>query len=312
MTAGFVGVDWGTSSFRLWVMAPDGTVLGESAGPDGMSRCAETGFAPVLARHLAQAGAPDGLPILICGMAGSRQGWAEAPYADLPAPVSALAARALRLPNALAQQVGSPRDIRILPGLARRDSSHPDVMRGEETQLLGLVGLGHQGLVCMPGTHCKWALLRDGAVASFHSAMTGELFDLLRHHSILRHAMPESGKVAPDAPAFAAAVDQVLEDPAMALSSLFGIRAGNLLGQTTTADAQARLSGLLIGADVALALRDLDPDAHQITLIGQRGLGPLYAVALARAGAPVNHVDAETASRHGLLAAAHEIWRMPR
>lgn len=309
MTGGFVGVDWGTSGFRLWVIGRDGAVLGESHGPEGMARCTDTGFAPVLARHLAQAGASRDLPILICGMAGSRQGWAEAPYADLPAAVSALASRALRLPSELTQGLGDHRDIRILPGLARRDPAHPDVMRGEETQLLGLVGLGHHGLVCMPGTHCKWALLQDGAVVSFRSAMTGELFDLLSRHSILRHAMPETGgPIDPAGPAFLKALDRALSDPAQALSGLFGIRAGNLLGFADPSDSRAHLSGLLIGADVALALRGQAATPGAVTLIGQPGLGPLYAAALLRAGARVQDVDAETASRHGLLAAALEIW----
>lgn len=309
MRGGFVGVDWGTSSFRLWVMRLDGTVLGESHGPEGMAHCAETGFAPVLARHLAQVQAPDDLPILICGMAGARQGWAEAPYADLPAPVSALARRALRLPPELVQGLGGHRDIRILPGLARRDPAHPDVMRGEETQLLGLAGSGHQGLVCMPGTHCKWAVLQGGAVVSFHSAMTGELFDLLARHSILRHAMPDKGgSVDPGSPAFLRALDRALPDPAQAVAGLFGIRAGHLLGFADPSDSRAHLSGLLIGADVGLALRGDAASRGRVTLIGQPGPGPLYAAALARAGARVNHVDAETASRRGLLAAALEIW----
>lgn len=310
VTGGFVGVDWGTSGFRLWVMGWDGAIQGESHGSDGMARCVDSGFAPVLARHLAQAGAGDDMPVLICGMAGSRQGWAEAPYADLPAPVDALARHALRLPSQLTRDLGPDRDIRILPGLARRDPAHPDVMRGEETQLLGLAGQGHRGLVCMPGTHCKWAVLQDGAVTSFHSTMTGELFELLSRHSILRHTLPDdAAAVDPTSPAFLSALDRALSDPAQAFAGLFAIRAGDLLGQLAPGDGRATLSGLLIGADVALALREHAMPATPIMLIGQPGPGPLYDAALARAGADVARVDAASASRLGLLAAALEIWR---
>lgn len=302
MSPDFAAVDWGTSSFRLWLMGFDGRVYGESRGPEGMAHCADTGFAPVLAAHLDRTGAAPGLPVLICGMAGARQGWVEAPYADLPAPVMRLAGHAVRLDAA---QAGG-RDIRILPGLAQRDASAPDVMRGEETQLLGLAHGRVEGLVCLPGTHCKWAQLQGGAVTGFTSYMTGEIFDLLRRHSILRHAMPENGHVSADDPAFLAALDQAIADPAMLPGALFGLRAGQLLDFSTPMQAPARLSGLLIGAEIGHQAR-VQPPAG-ITLVGQDGLGALYAAGLARAGYSVRVADAETASRQGLLAAAIEIW----
>ncbi|MDO5603590.1 MAG: 2-dehydro-3-deoxygalactonokinase [Paracoccus sp. (in: a-proteobacteria)] len=302
MTPDFAAVDWGTSGFRLWLMGFDGQVHGESRGPEGMAHCITAGFAPVLDAHLKRAGAGPGLRVLICGMAGARQGWVEAPYATLPAEVGLLAARAVRLDVSMA----GDRDIRILPGLAQRDPDAPDVMRGEETQLLGIASDGIEGLVCMPGTHCKWAWLRRGAVTGFKSYMTGELFDLLRQHSILRHAMPEQGHVSPDSPAFVAALDQAIADPAILPGALFGLRAGGLLEFARPDEALARLSGLLIGAEVgAEAARHA---AGDITLVGQDGLGALYAAALARAGYRPNITDADAASRRGLLAAATEIW----
>lgn len=304
MTAAFVAVDWGTSSFRLWVMDASGQVLSESRGPEGMAQCAETGFAPVLARHLELANAPEALPILICGMAGARQGWVEVPYADLPAPVSTIAAGALRLPQ---DALGKPRDIRILPGLAQRDPTRPDVMRGEETQLLGLAGLGVSGVVCMPGTHCKWAMLQGGAVTSFTSHITGELFELLSRQSILRHAMPETRRVAPEDAAFLEAVDEALADPASLGAALFPLRAANLLDMRSKEASLARLSGLLIGAEVAQQIKDLGQ--AEVTLLGQAGLGPLYEAALIRAGRKPKTIDADQATRRGLLSAATEIWR---
>ena len=299
---GVIAVDWGTSSFRLWRMAADGAVLAESRGPEGMAHCLTTGFAPVLDAHLQAVSAPDDWPVLICGMAGARQGWAEAPYADLPAPVSAIASQALHLPDAKA----GGRDIRILPGLAQRDPARPDVMRGEETQLLGLALSGHAGLVCMPGTHCKWARLQDGAVQDFQSFMTGELYQLLSRHSILRLGLPEEGAPGPEDPAFLAAVAQSLADPGLLTEALFPIRAGGLLGYATPEDARARLSGLVIGTEIGRMLPRLKDGP--VTLLGQQGLGALYLAALRQGGITPRLADAETATRLGLFAAACEIW----
>ncbi len=298
---GVIAIDWGTSAFRLWVMGPQG-VLASSRGTEGMKHCLDAGFAPVLAHHLARAHAPPDWPILICGMAGARGAWTEVPYIPLPAPVEALAAGALRLPPDHA----GDRDIRILPGLANRDSARPDVMRGEETQLLGLVRSGHQGLICMPGTHCKWAELRGGAVTGFQSFMTGELFQLLATQSTLRLSLAADGEVSPADPAFLRAVHQALGDPALLSEALFGVRAGDLLGYSSAEDARARLSGLLIGTELGRILPRIGPGG--VTLLGQEGLGALYHAALVSAGHQPRQADAETATLAGLWAAAKEIW----
>ncbi|MGY4482551.1 2-keto-3-deoxy-galactonokinase [Bradyrhizobium sp. LM3.2] len=146
----YVAVDWGTSSFRLWLIDRAGKVLTERRSDEGMLAAAKAGFPAVLQSHLAAVEAPDHLPVLVCGMAGARTGWVEAGYVDTPAPLSAVLKQAARVP-------GETRDIRILPGIAQRDTKAPDVMRGEETQLLGALGLDTAGeaLVCMPGTHSK-------------------------------------------------------------------------------------------------------------------------------------------------------------
>lgn len=303
MTGGVIAVDWGTSSFRLWWLAADGAVLAESRGPEGMAQCLTTGFAPVLEAHLAKIPAPADLPVLICGMAGARGAWAEAPYADLPAEVSGIAARALRLP----EDAAGARDIRILPGLAQRDPARPDVMRGEETQLLGLAIMGHDGLVCMPGTHCKWARLQGGAVTDFQSFMTGELYQLLSRQSILRLGLPAEGAPLPDDPAFLAAAGQAITDPGLLTEALFGVRAGGLLGFSTPEEGRARLSGLVIGSEIGRMLPRLD--GASVTLLGQQGLGGLYLAALRQGGVEPHLADAEIATRAGLYAAAREIWR---
>ena len=128
--ASYAAVDWGTTSFRLWLVGENGDMLAERRSHEGMTTAAKTGFSPILESHLAAVGAPAHLPVVICGMAGARQGWVEAGYLDTPAPLSGIVGAAVIVsdPN---------RDIRILPGLAQRSEEHPDVMRGEETQLLG-------------------------------------------------------------------------------------------------------------------------------------------------------------------------------
>ena len=136
--AGYVAVDWGTSSFRLWLVDRAGAVLEERRSPEGMMVASKLGFAAVLQSHLDAVGAGNDLPVVICGMAGARQGWVEAGYIDTPAQLASILARAVAVP-------GLSRDVRILPGIAQRDPNAPDVMRGEETQLLGALGLDAAG-----------------------------------------------------------------------------------------------------------------------------------------------------------------------
>jgi hypothetical protein len=149
-----VAVDWGTSSFRLWLMSADGTVLAEHRSHEGMNEVADRGFETILEGHLRGLSAPKGLPVVICGMAGSRQGWVEAGYLDTPADVAAIGENATRIP-------GTSREIIIIPGLSVRSLNEPDVMRGEETQLLGAcLEMPAGGRYCMPGTHSKWVTMK--------------------------------------------------------------------------------------------------------------------------------------------------------
>ena len=172
--AQYVAVDWGTTSFRLWLIGSDGTVLGESRSREGMTTARETGFAAVLDKHLAEVGAPADAPVVMCGMVGARQGWVEAGYIDVPAKLSDISGKAVSVPDL-------SRDVRILPGLAQRDVNSADVMRGEETQLLGCAGSMKNSdcLIAMPGTHSKWVRIVRREVLGFSTFMTGELFDVI-------------------------------------------------------------------------------------------------------------------------------------
>ena len=201
---------------------------------------------------------------------------------------------------------GTSRDVRIVPGVAQRERERPDVMRGEETQLAGIASLhGADLLVCMPGTHCKWVRIADGAVGEFRTWMTGELFSVLSAHSILRHALGASpAKVSPDDPIFRQWLDDGLAHPGDAVSHLFRIRASTLLLDMQPDGAAAALSGLLIGNEIGSARQQFADAGSDVVLVASGPLGDLYAEALARAGYSATKVDAETAVRKGLLEAA--------
>lgn len=292
-------VDWGTTRLRAWLLDAEGAVLVERRGDDGLITAREKGFSNVLEGHLAAMDAPQTLPVIICGMAGSRQGWLEAPYVDTPAPIRAVLAGAARAP-------GERRDIRIVPGLAQRLADAPDVMRGEETQLAGarLPATGRQ-IVCMPGTHSKWVTVEDNAVAGFGTWPTGELFSVLAAHSILRHSLGERpGPVAADNPHFRRWCEAALNEGGDVTSRLFTIRAAGLLRGLGPEDAAACLSGLLIGGEVASARRRYRPGLMPVVLIASGALGVLYGAALGLAGIEIRPVDADDAVRAGLFEAA--------
>ena len=308
----FVVVDWGTSSFRGWLMSADGEALAESRGGEGMLHCtgggAGAGFAPVLRDHLARLGAPEGAPVLICGMAGARQGWAEAPYLKTPTRLDALHEGAI--------QIDAASDIRILPGIAQARPERPDVMRGEETQLLGVTEADFTGLVCIPGTHSKWVRIDAGRIVEFSTYMTGELYSVIAQHSILTHALETAGNetspLAADSQPFREGLSTALAEPTALTASLFRLRAAQLLGFEQRADGAARLSGLLIGTELADAARRHgllgSGPLRSVRLIAAGALGRLYEAALVAHGLDVTAVDAEQASRLGLAKAAIALW----
>ncbi|MGP6089261.1 2-dehydro-3-deoxygalactonokinase [Antarctobacter jejuensis] len=291
----FVGVDWGTSSFRLWVLSAGGRVLAERKGGEGMSTLTPDQFGPVLQSHLEGLRVPHDVPVLVCGMAGARTGWREAGYMDLPLRLSDLATATTCVP-------GFTWDVRILPGAAQRQAMSPDVMRGEETMLLGALRLGGQGWFCMPGTHSKWAQVQDGVLTRFDTFMTGETFALFSGRSTL------SGFVYPnrfDAAVFDCAVEAAFQRPQDSLRSLFQLRAGPLLQLVDPGEVASRLSGLLIGMEIAGCQEAV---SGEVCLIASGLLAERYSRALAVAGMGIRHLDADRAVRAGLSAAAEDLW----
>lgn len=296
-----VAIDWGTTRMRAWLLDAEGAALAEHRSDEGLTTAQKSGFAPILERCLAALRAPDGVPVIICGMAGARQGWIEAPYVDVPSSIAAILRGAVRVLHA-------GRDIRIVPGLARRSADAPDVMRGEETQLAGskLDDAGRH-VICMPGTHSKWVVVDSGAVETFLTWPTGELFALLSSHSILRHSIGDQpGAVSAESPVFARACEIALGEGGDFASWLFSIRAGSLLYGLAPEDAAATLSGLMIGSEVASARRQFLHADRSVTLVASGTLATLYRRVLKIAGLEVRDLDADTAVRIGLFEAARQ------
>ena len=295
----FIALDWGTSSFRLWLIGHDGRVLAERRSAEGMTTAATTGFEAVLEGRLADLGVPATVPALACGMVGARQGWVEAGYLDTPARLSDIPAAALRVP-------GIARDVRILPGIARRDPAAPDVIRGEETQILG--ALGAHGLqaatLCMPGTHSKWGRVAEGCLNAFSTFMTGELFAAVTGHTILTHAVA-GAPADEDMEVFRQAVAAALAAPARIANLLFQVRGGQLLFGRGAAAARETISGSLIGLEIA---GGHVADGGELVLIAAGRLARLYGEALGVAGLTHRVIDADAAVLGGLSLAARSIW----
>ena len=303
MQAEWVAVDWGTSNLRAWGIGGDGSIVFARQSDRGMGRLSPGEYPQTLTELVgndvtAGNGAVD---VVICGMAGARQGWLEAPYLDAPADLGALALGAVR--PAMADSRLAPY---ILPGICQKAGGAEDVMRGEETQLLGLSALrpGFSGLVVMPGTHSKWARLDGSRVERFSTAMTGELFEVLRTHSVLRHSLAGDLDGPERDAGFDAGLTLGIEAPERLTATLFKVRAGSLLSGRQPDWCAGFLSGLLIGAEIG-GQRDWIGDT-EIPLIGGTGLCALYAKGFAGIGARTVIIDAAEATLAGLKVAKTE------
>ncbi len=288
-----VGVDWGTSSLRACVLGPDGAVLAERQSEDGILKVEGGAFGPVLERELAALEAPAGLPVVLSGMITSRQGWHECPYLACPADAAALA-------GAL-QRVEEPGlgPLHFVTGLEYTSPDGlPDVMRGEETQIIGQDDLAPGEIVVLPGTHSKWVAVEEGRIMRFRTWMTGEVFAVLKGHSILGRLMREA---PPDPAGFERGVSAGLEGQGL-LGRLFSARTLPLTGRLADTAVADYLSGLLIGTEIAEAMAAERPTG--VVVVGSDALARRYGQALDIAG---------LAHRLGRSqAAARGQWRIAR
>jgi 2-dehydro-3-deoxygalactonokinase len=290
----WIAIDWGTTNLRAWALAADGTLLSAASSAKGMSKLARSEFEPALL-ELVESWLPQSgvTPVIACGMVGARQGWIEAPYRSTPC-----------VPIAV-DRIAYPRTqdsrlkVAILPGISQLEP-HPDVMRGEETQIAGLLSdmPTFEGVACLPGTHTKWVQIRARQIMKFQTFMTGELFDLLRLHSVLRHSLDSTSW---DQNKFNREVLSASESGQSLAARLFGIRADALLSGLQPSEANACLSASLIGAELAAA-RDFFED-QDVVIIGNGFQADIYAKALGILGKSTIKIDATDVTLAGLKAA---------
>ena len=302
--AALIALDWGSTSLRAFLMDAAGCVVAERSSDDGASRLAggPAEFEQALRRLVGDwLQAHPRVPLLACGMVGSQHGWREAPYARCPVALDNLDRQSTVAHGTDGLQV------RIIPGVCLvADPDVADVMRGEETQIAGLLeahpGLAARCRVVLPGTHSKWVQVRDGCIVSFRTCMTGELFSVLRAHSVLGRLMPPAADF--DAEAFDEGLRRSRDDAGLGLSwDLFSVRARALMRQLEPPALADYLSGLLVGHEVAGALRAV-PGDEPLALVGQPVLCDRYARALQPLGRSASVITTNTAPQ-GLWRLGH-------
>lgn len=307
-SAALIAVDWGTTRLRARLVDATGAILAETASDEGIGAISG-GHEQIFAR--VTAGWPM-VPSLMSGMVGSRQGWREAAYVPCPATTAALAAATVPFTTADGRRIG------IVPGVMLRDPARDgDVMRGEETQIAGVIERepDFAGTVILPGTHSKWARVEGGAIVDFQTYMTGELFSLLSRQSFLRHSVAEgaagAGELA-EAPGFLLGVERTARADLPFLAALFSVRVRYLIDNADKGDNLAYLSGLVIGGEIAAAeaggqLRR----GTAIRIVGGQSLARAYVAALAHLGFAAEAHDGDALALAGALRIARAIGFLP-
>jgi 2-dehydro-3-deoxygalactonokinase len=290
----WIALDWGTSNLRAWGIGPDGQIVAEASSDKGMGKLDRTGFEPALLDLVDGWLPPDRRTVVMaCGMVGARQGWIEAAYRQAPCrPVfsDAVASPPTRDPRL---------SVKVLPGI-KQIAPSPDVMRGEETQIAGFLADDpeFEGTLCLPGTHTKWVRIAAGEIVHFKTFMTGELFNLLATQSVLRHSLNDSEL---DEAEFARVVQAMDSESNRFAEWLFGIRAEGLVSSLAPAMAKARLSGTLIGTELAAA-RNYWQDQN-LVIVGNGPQAETYADGLRALGQAPRLTDATHVTLTGLKSA---------
>ena len=289
----WIAVDWGSSNLRVWALDRRHKILDSFSSNDGMLSLETGDFEPLLLKQISNWVANDvNIPVLCCGMVGAKQGWMEAPYATVP--------------YNLMQETDSVKvicsdnrlDVRILGGLKQNNPA--DVMRGEETQIRGFLSdfADFDGIVCLPGTHTKWVHVSAGEVVSFRTFISGELFALMSEYSVLKHSVNSDGWSDQE---FKSAVSESISNPQKIFSDFFKLRADDLLNKVEKSVLRSKLSGYIIGAELAGA----KPYwlGQNVVILADNNLSKIYKAALEVQGIFAQEVDATKCTLDGLAQA---------
>ena len=289
MTSRYIAIDWGSTNLRAWLYQGD-ECLESRQSAAGVTRLNGKPPQAVLA-EVTHGWRDETVPVIMAGMVGSNVGWKTAPYLPVPAPFSAIG-----------QQLTTVGDnIWIVPGLCvSRDDNH-NVMRGEETQLLGARSLSPSSVYVMPGTHCKWVQADSQQIHDFRTVMTGELHHLLLRHSLVGAGLPDQD-ISPEA--FSAGLERGLASP-MVLPQLFEVRAAHVLGNLPREQVSEFLSGLLIGAEV-VSMAECFSESP-VTIVAGDALASRYQQALGAIGRKSLFVSGDTAFQTGIRSIAHAV-----
>jgi len=297
-----IALDWGTSSLRAYLLGTDGKVIDTRSGEDGIL-AAGMDFEAVFERYVGNwlAQKPD-LPVIASGMIGSRQGWIEVPYIELPAGLNEIAQglKTYTTRNGVL--------VRFVPGISTTANALPDVMRGEETQVFGALNThNEENLFVLPGTHSKWVRVHEGRIIDFRTFMTGELFQALRHHTILGRLMSDD---VYDTESFVRGVLQIGPDGTSSenlMSSLFSVRTLGLFERINSNFLASYLSGLLIGAELQAAQSSgLYKNSLTPVLVGSDELISRYELAFSTLGQQ-SRIGHKHAAPLGLLSIAKNL-----
>ena len=287
-----IAADWGTSNLRVWGIDRRGHVINTINNGKGMASLIPSEFEPYLI-SLIENWLPKEenakCPIIICGMAGAKTGWKEAAYLKAPSPP-------INKEKIIQVETEDQRiSVSIVPGIMQK--SPPDVMRGEETQIAGFLSKNpdFDGIICLPGTHTKWVHISANEIVSFKTFMTGEIFLSLSERSILKSSVQSNDF---DQASFLEAFEDTYSNPALLSSKLFGLRAADLLENTSTKFLKSKLSGYLIGSELAGAKSYWL--GQNVIMIGSRDLSILYQKALKKLGTNATIENAQTVTLNGL------------
>jgi 2-dehydro-3-deoxygalactonokinase len=296
MPTPLIALDWGTTRARAFLIGEDGAVLDKRSADRGIQSVPAGGFPAAfeaIAGDLRRAN-PEAA-ILLAGMVGSRNGWIEAPYVACPASPAEIAAAGLRV------TLDDGTAATVLPGLSCDEGAF-DVMRGEETLVVGL-GLS-DGIACLPGTHSKWAQVEGGRITRFASFMTGEVYGLLREHSILSRLAEEPA--GEDAAEGARRGIVAAARPGGLLNAAFAARSEVLAGRMSGGAVGPYLSSLLVAQEIAAA-RALFGGLENLHLVADGVLAQSYGRALAAAGRDHQLVTPEAAFVAGVTRLAADL-----